>query len=191
MVRKQNERTILLQSRIIPLSLHPIFHILAPRPLSTRLGAFSSPKHFPTNFSRNFFQSCQGDFFLYFWCEKLCFLGANFFLLLWCEKLWGWKTFVAPQIGGGVSSFIPALCPPLWSPLYLSSIQKATNLNIFWYGLVFCRENLRLRREKTKQIFSFGVVLCSVTAFFVLLLSLLSYWYGWLCCVFRPPSEQK
>ena len=97
---------------------------------------------------------------------------------------------------GGCPSFILALCPPLsppslWSPLYLSIIQKATNLNIFWCGLVFCRENRRLWREKIKQIFSFGVVLGSVSAFFVLLLSLLSYLFGWLCCVIPPPSWQK
>ena len=104
MVRKQNERTLLLHSRIIPLTLHPIFHILAPpRPLSTRLGAFSSPKHFPRkNFRKIFYinQSFGADFFLYFRCEKLCFLGANFFLLLWCEKLWGLNTLSAPQMGG-------------------------------------------------------------------------------------------
>ena len=88
MVRKQNERTILLQYRIITLSLptKTLFLILASRPLSTRLGAFFSPKHFPAKFFRNFFQSCQGDFFLYFWCEKL----------------WGLKALGAPQIGGGI-----------------------------------------------------------------------------------------
>ena len=35
------------------------------------------------------------------------------------------------------------------------------------------------------------MVLCSVSAFFVLLLALLSYRFGWLCCVLRPPSGQK
>ena len=87
MVRKQNERTLILQYRIITLSLptKTLFLILASRPLSTRLGAFSSPKHFPANFFRNFFQSDQGDFFLYFWCEKL----------------WGLKALGAPQMGGG------------------------------------------------------------------------------------------
>ena len=118
------------------------------------------------------------------------FSWGELFSTFMVRKIMGMKSFCRSANRGG-PSFIPALCPLSLLPLYLSSIQKATNLNIFWYGLVFCRDIWRLRREKTKQIFSFGVVLCSVSAFFVLLLALLSYWYGWLCCVLRPPSGQK
>ena len=95
MVRKQNERTLLLQYRIIPLSLptKTLFLILASRPLSTRLGAFSSPETFSHKIFPKIFSNQT---------------KANFFLLFWCEKLWGLKALVAPQMGG-VSLFV---CSP-------------------------------------------------------------------------------
>ena len=78
-----------MHSRIIPLSLHPIFRILAPRPLSSRLGAFLSPETFPRKNFRKIFYINQS-------------FGANFFLLLWREKLWGLNTLFAPRMGGGI-----------------------------------------------------------------------------------------
>ena len=157
MVRKQNERTLLLQYRIIPLSL-PTNSILSyfstPCPLSSRLGAFLSPKHFPANFFRNFFQSDQGDFFLYFWCEKLCFLGANFFLLLWREKLWGWRALVAPRMGG-VSLFYAS------SPLFLGAPfcpSFPAFLVANFQTIVANFQMNRVKRGKSKDIFArFGV----------------------------------
>ena len=95
MVRKQNERTLLLQYRIITLSLptKTLFLILASRPLSTRLGAFSSPRNiFPQIFSEIFSTQGQADFLLYFWREKL----------------WGWRALAAPPLGG-VSLFAYSL----------------------------------------------------------------------------------
>ena len=78
------------------------------RPLSTRLGAFSFPRNiFPQIFSEIFSTQGQADFFLYFWREKLCFLGANFFLLLWREKLWGLNLLSAPRMGGGIPFCMP------------------------------------------------------------------------------------
>ena len=165
MVRKQNERTILLQYRIIQLSLptNSTLSYFSVSPPFYKIGGFLfPPKHFPTNFFRNFFQSDQGDFFLYFWCEKLCFLGANFFLLLWREKLWGLKALVAPQMGGGVPfrmlstqqgslHFFQLLrvpfLPSSWQ-IFRQSGQKGAKVNFFLLALVFSRENRRPKGAK-------------------------------------------
>ena len=73
MVRKQNERTILLQYRIIQLSLpsKTLFLILASRPLSTRLGAFSSPETFPHKFFPKFFPIRPRRLFSVFLVRKI------------------------------------------------------------------------------------------------------------------------
>ena len=73
MVRKQNERTILLQYRIIPLSLptKTLFLILASRPLSTRLGAFSSPETFSHKFFPKFFPIRPRRLFSVFLVRKI------------------------------------------------------------------------------------------------------------------------
>ena len=73
MVRKQNERTILLQYRIIQLSLpsKTLFLILAPRPLSTRLGAFSSPETFSHKFFPKFFPIRPRRLFSVFLVRKI------------------------------------------------------------------------------------------------------------------------
>ena len=77
MVRKQNERTLLLQYRIIPLSLptKTLFLILASRPLSTRLGAFSSPETFPHKFFPKFFPIRPRRLFSVFLVRKI--MGAK------------------------------------------------------------------------------------------------------------------
>ena len=73
MVRKQNERTLLLQYRIIQLSLptKTLFLILASRPLSTRLGAFSSPETFPHKFFPKFFPIRPRRLFSVFLVRKI------------------------------------------------------------------------------------------------------------------------
>ena len=73
MVRKQNERTILLQYRIIQLSLptKTLFLILASRPLSTRLGAFSSPETFSRKFFPKFFPILPRRLFSGFLVRKI------------------------------------------------------------------------------------------------------------------------
>ena len=55
------------------LSLHTklIFHVLAPRPLSTRLGAFFYPKHSPVKNLRKFFQPKVGELFSIFMVRKI------------------------------------------------------------------------------------------------------------------------
>ena len=77
MVRKQNERTLLLQYRIIPLSLptKTLFLILASRPLSTRLGAFSSPETFSHKFFPKFFPIKPRRLFSVFLVRKI--MGAK------------------------------------------------------------------------------------------------------------------
>ena len=77
MVRKQNERTLLLQYRIITLSLptKTLFLILASRPLSTRLGAFSSPETFSHKFFPKFFPIRPRRLFSVFLVRKI--MGAK------------------------------------------------------------------------------------------------------------------
>ena len=132
MVRKQNERTLLLQYRIIPLSLptKTLFLILASRPLSTRLGAFSSPETFSHKIFPKIFSNQT---------------KANFFLLFWCEKLWGLKALAAPQMGGGVPFrmlstqqrspyFLQLLRVPFLLPsrqIFRQSGQKVAKVNKF------------------------------------------------------------
>ena len=78
MVRKQNERTILLHSRIIQLSL-PTNSILSyfstPCPLSTRLGAFSFPETFSRKFFPKFFPILPRRLFSGFLVRKI--MGAK------------------------------------------------------------------------------------------------------------------
>ena len=73
MVRKQNERTLLLQYRITTLSLptKTLFLILASRPLSTRLGAFSSPETFSHKFFPKFFPIRPRRLFSTFLARKI------------------------------------------------------------------------------------------------------------------------
>lgn len=128
MVRKQNERTLLLQYRIIPLSLHTniiISLVLAPRPHSpTRLGAFLFPETFSHKFFPKFFP----------------IRPRRLFSVFLVRKIMGTKHSFRSPTGGGCPSFIPALCPlsllPLWSPLYLSSIQKARIW--IYFGMALC-----------------------------------------------------
>ena len=74
MVRKQNERTLLLQYRIIPLSL-PTNSILSyfstPCPLSSRLGAFLSPETFSHKFFPKFFPIRPRRLFAVFLVRKI------------------------------------------------------------------------------------------------------------------------
>ena len=59
-----------------------IFRILALRPLSTRLGAFLSPKHSPEKISEKFSTSTSLlglTFFYIFGAENYVFLGRTFF----------------------------------------------------------------------------------------------------------------
>ena len=96
MVRKQNERTILLQYRIIPLSL-PTNSILSyfstPCPLSSRLGAFSFPRDiFPQIFSEIFSNLAKATFCWIF--------GA---------KNYGGRRHLSLPKWGGVSLFVGSL----------------------------------------------------------------------------------
>lgn len=68
------------------------------------------------------------------------FSWGELFSTFMVRKIMGMKDLCRSANRGGVSLFYAGSLPPLWSSLYLSSIQKATNLNIFWYGLVFCRD---------------------------------------------------
>ena len=72
MVRKQNEWTLLLQSRIIPLSLHPIFHILAPlAPFPQDWGLSFSPETFSHKFFPKFFSTKARWLFSTFLVRKI------------------------------------------------------------------------------------------------------------------------
>ena len=110
MVRKQNERTLLLQYRIIQLSLpsKTLFLILASRPLSTRLGAFSSPETFSHKFFPKFFPIRPSRLFSTFLVRKIMFSWGELFSTFLARKIMGVKTLEAPQMGG-VSLFV---CSP-------------------------------------------------------------------------------
>ena len=146
-----------------------IFHILAPRPLSSRLGAFFYPKHSPVKKFRNFFyinQSFGADLFSIFSVRKIMSSWANFFLFLWCEKLWGYRALVAPPMGGGVPFCMLSIYQAGFHSLLLpeSSItpqcqkgiesgQKVAKVNIYLLDFVSHRENRRQQSAKCKHIF--------------------------------------
>ena len=192
---------------------HHIFSISTSPPFHKIGGISFTPKHSPEKNFRKFFyinlspkvtslrisgaknyDSFQVTFFYIFGAKNYVFLGRTFSYFYGAKNYGDEILFVAPQIGG-CPSFIPALCPlsllPLWSPLYLSSIQKATNLNIFlvWLCVLSGKSETQKVENQTNIYFCCGFRLCD--CLFVLLLSLLSYWYGWLWCVIRPPSGQK
>ena len=123
MVRKQNERTLILQSRIIQLSLHPIFYILAPRPLSTRLGAFSSPETFSHKFFPKFFPIRPRRLFSVFLVRKI--MGAKHS----CRSPngGGYPFLYALHIANGVlfhPPFLPSSCQ-----IFRQTGQKVAKVN--------------------------------------------------------------
>ena len=104
MVRKQNERTILLQYRIIQLSLptKTLFLILASRPLSTRLGVFSSPETFSHKFFPKFFPIRPRRLFSVFLVRKIMFSWGELFSTFLVRKIMGAKGSWRSPNGGGV-----------------------------------------------------------------------------------------
>ena len=133
MVRKQNERTILLQYRIITLSLptKTLFLILASRPLSTRLGAFSSPETFSHKFFPKFFPIRPRRLFSTFLVRKI--MGAKGS----CRSL-----------NGGGHPFLYALhisnrllLSSLFPALIVSNVQTnraKRGKNEFFFGVLWC-----------------------------------------------------
>ena len=103
MVRKQNERTILLQYRIIPLSLptKTLFLILASRPLSTRLGAFSFPETFSHKFFPKFFPIKPRRLFSVFLVRKIMFSWGELFSTFLVRKIMGVDGPCRSPNGGG------------------------------------------------------------------------------------------
>ena len=188
MVRKQNERTILLQYRIIPLSL-PIqsFHILALRPLSTRLGAFSFPETFSRKFFPKFFPILPRRLFSGFLVRKIMGVeGAGRF----------------PNGGGGYP-FLHAFyianrhlfasgkfqSPPAFPAFIVAhfqpkQVENRSKSNIFLLVFVSPRENRRPKTAKTKIYFTFGafVVLLSSSFVVAVVVSIGCRWSGslWL-----------
>ena len=149
MVRKQNERTILLQYRIIPLSLptKTLFLILASRPLSTRLGAFSSPRNIsPQIFSEIFSNQAKATFF--------CIFGA---------KNYGGRRLLALPKWGGVSLFVcsphsklasilssfPTPFPAFIVSHFQTSRAKGAKVKIYLLALVFSRDFRRQEGAKS------------------------------------------
>ena len=176
MVRKQNERTVLLQSRIIPLSLHSIFHILAPpRPLSSRLGAFLYPETFSHKFFPKFFPIRPRRLFSVFLVRKIMRMKGT------CRfpNRGGVPCCLLPYIAGLLPCipFCP-LCFPFASSC-LSSGQKASEtgqngakVKLYLPAFVFSREFERPKEVKCKDIFEKVVqdvwqVVCCLPAFFV------------------------
>ena len=148
MVRKQNERTILLQSRIIPLSLptQTLFLILASRPLSARLGAFSSPETFSRKFFPKFFPIRPRRLFSVFLVRKI--MGAK-------------GSCRSPNGGGCPFSYalhtanevlFPPTAPSLFflqsCQIFRQTGQKVAKMNFFLLAFVFSRENRRPQGAK-------------------------------------------
>ena len=103
MVRKQNERTLILQYRIIPLSLLPtsfLSYFSTPRPLSTRLGAFFFPETFSHKFFPKFFPIRPGRLFLYFGAKNYGFLRRTFFYFFGAKNYEGRRRWALPKWGG-------------------------------------------------------------------------------------------
>ena len=155
MVRKQNERTLILQYRIIPLSLpaKSILSYFSTSPPFHKIGGFPFPRNiFPQIFSEIFSNQTKVTFF--------CIFGA---------KNYGGKgTFCSPNRGG--CPFLQAL--HTINRLYISTgihKHKASGLLrhsieadfqpergkrgqkwiFLWSVLVFSRENRRQRKAKT------------------------------------------
>ena len=128
-----------------------LFLILAPRPLSTRLGAFLFPETFSCKFFPKFFPPKGRRTFFYFY-------GA---------KNYGGKGLFSPQNRGGCPSFMPFLhiakglpsCLPSSSPVVnfqpigANFRQKVAKVNIYLLALVFSRYFWRQQTAKSKHIF--------------------------------------
>ena len=161
MVRKQNERTLILQYRIIPLSLHPIFHILAPpRPLSTRLGAFSFPETFSHKFFPKFFPIKPRRLFSVFLVRKIMVSWGELFSTFLVRKIMrvegtcrsangGVSLFVCSPYSTGLPFCLPFclpessfLSPPSWQ-IFEQSGQNRAKVNIYLLVFVSPRENRR------------------------------------------------
>ena len=164
MVRKQNERTLLLQYRIIPLSLptKTLFLILAPRPLSTRLGAFLFPETFSHKFFPKFFPIRPRRLFSTFLARKIVFSWGELFSTFLVRKIMGVEGSCR-SLNGGVSLFYAPsplylgapFCPPALLPsmqIFRQSGQifgkNGQKLDFIWCGLVFSREFGRPQRAK-------------------------------------------
>ena len=168
MVRKQNERTLLLHSRIITLSLptKTLFLILAPRPLSTRLGAFSSPETFFHKFFPKFFPIRPRRTFFYFYGAKK--YGGRRLLPL---PRWGGVSLLYALYTSNrysiLSSFLPPFLPPSWQ-IFRQSGQifgkKGQKLDFIWCGFVFSRDFRRPKRTKFKIYLIFEGAGASVVA---------------------------
>ena len=151
MVRKQNERTLLLQYRIIPLSL-PTNSILSyfstPCPLSSRLGAFSFPRNiFPQIFSEIFYNQTKATF--------CCIFGAKNYggrRLLPLRKWGGCPFLYAPYIARAfICSLLhsmPAFLLQSWANFQQTG-QKGSKVNIYLFGFVLPPRFWRQETAKT------------------------------------------
>ena len=149
MVRKQNERTLILQYRIIQLSLptKTLFLILASRPLSTRLGAFSSPETFSRKFFPKFFSIRPRRLFSGFLVRKI--MGA--------------KGSCRSRNGGGCPfSYAPGCSrmlpsPAAFLPFIVADLQtiRAKRGKIKYFFACFCLTSGKLETTKGKNLIYF------------------------------------
>ena len=167
-----------------------IFHILAPRPLSSRLGAFFYPKHSPVKIFRKFFQPKVGELFSIFMARKIMGVKGS------CRSAnrGGCPLLYALYISNRLS-FASAswLRQPSQGQKGIESGQKVAKVNIYLLGFVSPREFRRQQTAKFKIYLNFEGAGASVVA-----LSLGQWWCllvqvvqgagasGVLRCVFRP-----
>ena len=154
-------------SRIIQLSLptKTLFLILAPRPLSTRLGAFFYPETFSCKFFPKFFPPKGRRTFFYFY-------GA---------KNYGGKGLFSPQNRGGCPSFMPFLhiakglpsCRPSSSlvvnfqPIGANFRQKGSKVNEFLGVLGVFSGFSETKNGKSEIYFGFGAFVVLLSSSFV------------------------
>ena len=121
--------------------------LLAPCPLSTRLGAFLlPPKHFPTNFFRNFFHPRAGWLFAVFLVRKIMALSKWLFFISLVRKIMGVKGACRSANGGGC---------PLLHTLYISNkafIRSCSRL--LRHTTRTKRHRIRAKRGKSKHLFA-------------------------------------
>lgn len=136
-----------------------IFRILAPRPLSSRLGAFLLPRNiFPQIFSEIFSNQTKATFFCIFGAKNY---GDEYF---GCSGNRGGCPLLSTPIYSRtpslhlLSSFRPLVFP--FAPSCLSSWRKASEtgqkgqkLYFIWWALVFSRDFARPKGTKSKDIF--------------------------------------
>ena len=139
-----------------------LFLILAPRPLSTRLGAFFYPKHFPANFFRNFFHPRAGELFSIFMARKIMRVKGT------CRSAngGGCPSFMPfLHIAKGLPSCLPSSSPVVnFQPIGANFRQKVAKVNFSLVCLGVLSGFSETKKGKSEIYFGFEDCRASVVA---------------------------